>query len=140
MGVLSTLIGSLLLVLTLSGVVLGLFMATDPRSREPGLYFALWWVPGVAAAAGVLMRDPVTFLVGLFCFAVAGVALVLERGVGGEAPAKRRARRTPQGRKPRSGRTPFQTATRPKGTKKGPVSERTRAREERARQSGRTAS
>lgn len=134
MDVLLTLVGACLLVVALAGVVLGLFMATGQRSRAPGLYFALWWVPGAAAAAGVLMRDPVTFLMGLFCFAVAGVALALERGGGRESSARPRAPRT---KKASSAAPFFSTATR---AKKRPVSERARAREERAKGYGRAAS
>jgi hypothetical protein len=74
-----TVVGVLLLLLSLAGVALGLLMATDRRTREPGLYFALWWTPAVAAAGGVLMGDPVTFAIGAFCFVVAGAAFALER-------------------------------------------------------------
>lgn len=66
-------------------------MATHPRTRESGALFALWWVPGVAAAAGVLMRDPVTFVVGLFCFAVGGAAFGLSNGTGRPPKRKRGA-------------------------------------------------
>ena len=68
-------VGSLLLLVWIFGVAFGLYMTLDPRTKEQGLFFALWWVPAAAAAAGVLMRDPVTFLIGALCFAVAGAAL-----------------------------------------------------------------
>jgi hypothetical protein len=130
-GLILTLVGALLLLLALFGVALGLFMATDRHSRTSGLFFALWWVPGVAAAAGVLMRDPVTSLVGLFCFVVAGLVLVLDRRVGGETPAK------PRGKKMQS-LPSFSTGAFSK--RKRQVSERAKAREERARRYGRAAS
>jgi hypothetical protein len=77
-GILLVLVGALLLLLSLAGVVFGLFMALDQRTRESGLFFALWWIPAVAAAGGVLMRDLATFAIGVFCFAVAGAAYALE--------------------------------------------------------------
>jgi hypothetical protein len=77
-GVLLLLVGALLLLLSLAGVGFGLFMALDQRTREPGVFFALWWIPAVAAAGGILMRDLATFTIGTFCFAVAGVAYALE--------------------------------------------------------------
>ena len=64
-------------------------MALDPKTREPGKLFAIWWVPAVAAASGVLMRDVVTFVVGFFCFLVAGAVFTLENGVS-RKPAVRR--------------------------------------------------
>jgi hypothetical protein len=78
-GFLLTFAGALLLVLSLAGVALGLFMAADRRAREPGLYFALWWTPAVAASVGILMRDPATSAIGVLCFVVAGAAFALER-------------------------------------------------------------
>ncbi len=74
-----TLVGALLLLLSLAGVMLGLYMVSDRRTREPGLYFALWWTPAVAAAGGILMGDPATFAIGALCFVVAGAAFTLER-------------------------------------------------------------
>jgi hypothetical protein len=71
--------GLLLLLLSLAGVVFGVFMALDPRNREAGVFFAIWWVPGVATSLGILMRDSVTFTIGVICFVVAGVALAVER-------------------------------------------------------------
>ncbi len=79
MAFLLTVVGALLLLLSLAGVALGLYMVFYHRSREPGVFFALWWTPAVAAAGGILMRDPVTFTIGAFCFVVAWVALTLER-------------------------------------------------------------
>lgn len=75
-----TTIGLLLLVVALAGVALGIYMAVDPRTRESGGLFAIWWVPVLAAASGVLMRDIVTFAVGILCFVVAGAGVVLQDG------------------------------------------------------------
>ena len=71
--------GLLLLLLSLAGVVFGVFMALDERTREQGVFFAVWWVPAVAASLGIVLRDWVTFTVGILCFVVAGAALALER-------------------------------------------------------------
>ena len=79
MGVLITFVGVFVLLVALAGLALGLFMAADRRTREPGLFFVLWWTPALATAAGIFMRDPVTVLIGSLCFAVAGVALYFER-------------------------------------------------------------
>ena len=79
MSFLLTVVGVLLLLLSLAGVALGSFMVADRRTREPGLYFALWWTPAVAAAGGILMGDPATFTIGALCFVVAGAAFALER-------------------------------------------------------------
>lgn len=76
MGFLLTLLGILALVVALAGVGLGVYMATNPNTRELGPLFTLWWVPAVAAASGILMRDLVTFVIGLACFLVAGVVFV----------------------------------------------------------------
>ncbi len=92
MGVLITFVGILVALVSLAALALGLFMALDRRTREPGLLFALWWTPALAAAAGIFMRDPVTFFMGLVCFAVAGVALYFERASARKAS---RARRRP---------------------------------------------
>ena len=75
-----TAIGLFLLLVSLAGIFFGTYMATDPRTRGQGTLFAVWWVPGVAAASGVLMRDVVTFAVGLLCFLVAGAVLAFEGG------------------------------------------------------------
>lgn len=72
MGLILTFFGILLLLATLAAVAFGLFMAMEPNNKEQGRLFAIWWVPAVAAAFGVLMKDVVTFTVGLLCFFVAG--------------------------------------------------------------------
>jgi hypothetical protein len=73
-----TAIGLLLFVVTLAGIALGIYMAFEPKTRASGKLFAIWWVPGLAAASGVLMRDVVTFVVGIVCFLVAGAVIVME--------------------------------------------------------------
>jgi hypothetical protein len=73
-----TAIGSLLLVAALAGIGLGIYMAVEPKTRASGKHFAIWWVPGLAAASGVLMRDVVTFTVGLICFLIAGSVMLFE--------------------------------------------------------------
>jgi hypothetical protein len=73
-----TAIGLLLLVVALAGIGLGIYMAVEPKTRASGKLFAIWWVPGLAAASGVLMRDVVTFTVGLICFSIAGAVMVFE--------------------------------------------------------------
>ena len=78
MGYIVTTIGILLLLVALAGIALGIFMAVDPKTRDSGKLFAIWWVPGVAAASGVLMRDVVTFTVGVVCFVVAGAVILFE--------------------------------------------------------------
>ncbi len=94
MGFLLTLLGILLLLLALAGIAFGVYMTTNPNTKELGLLFALWWVPAAASASGILMRDLVTFVVGLGCFLVAGVVFltmgVLMRG--------RRKSRGPRGK------------------------------------------
>lgn len=90
MGVLITLVGILVLLVSLAAVALGLFMAVDRRTRQPGILFTLWWTPALAAAAGIFMRDPVTFFVGLFCFVVAGAAMYFERTSARKASVARR--------------------------------------------------
>ena len=80
-----------MLLLFLGGIVFGVFMATDPKTREPGRLCALWWVPAVAAASGVLMRDAVTFAVGLLCFLVAGTVFILEGESTRRLSVKRRS-------------------------------------------------
>ncbi|MDP8952479.1 MAG: hypothetical protein M3N18_09615 [Actinomycetota bacterium] len=88
-------VGTLLLLLSLAGLALGLFMAFGNRTREPGLYFTLWWTPAVAAASGILMGDSTTFTIGALCFIVAGVGFVLERrGSRRAAKGKRRSSRS----------------------------------------------
>jgi hypothetical protein len=78
MGLVLTAIGFLLLVVALAGVGLGIYMAVEPKTRASGKLFAIWWVPGVAAASGILMRDIVTFTVGVICFLFAGAMMVFE--------------------------------------------------------------
>ena len=67
-----------MLVVALAGIGLGIYMALEPKTRASGKLFAIWWVPGLAAASGVLMRDVVTFTVGSICFLIAGAVMVLE--------------------------------------------------------------
>jgi hypothetical protein len=86
-----TAVGLLLLVISLAGVALGLYMAADKRTRRRGRLFAVLWVPALAASTGVLMRDIVTFTVGLLCFLVAGTVFVLQGDVPTEPPAGRKA-------------------------------------------------
>ena len=81
-------IGILLLLVSLAGTLFGVYMATDPKTRGQGTLFAVWWVSGVAAASGVLMRDVVTFAVGLLCLLVAGVVLAFEGGRQSKPPAR----------------------------------------------------
>lgn len=68
-----------MLLLSLAGVAVGMYIALDSRTRERGVFFAIWWITAVAAAAGVLMEDQVTFTVGAFCFVAAGVSLALDQ-------------------------------------------------------------
>lgn len=91
MSFLLTAIGLLLLVVALAGIALGLYMAVDPTTRASGKLFAVWWVPGVAAASGVLMRDVVTFAVGILCFLVAGALFLFEGGRRREPTVRRTA-------------------------------------------------
>ena len=104
MGFLLTLllvvIGLLLLLLSLAVVAFGVYMALDERHRERGIFLAVWWVPAVAASIGILMRDSVTFTVGVLCFVVAGTALVLDLR-GTRKPARQRpVRQKPTGKEP----------------------------------------
>ena len=122
MSFILTAIGLLLLVVTLAGVGFGIYMAADPRTREAGKLCAVWWVPGVAAASGVLMRDVVTFTVGILCFLVAGAVFVFE----GNRPRKPTVRRR-------------SNLTRGPRGKRRPDSEKT-TQENRAQGSGRAAS
>jgi hypothetical protein len=79
-GFILTVIGTLLLLVSLAGIAFGAFMAVDPKTRESGKLFAIWWVPVAAAAGGVLMRDVVTFTIGVLCFLVAGAVFTFEDG------------------------------------------------------------
>jgi hypothetical protein len=78
MGITLTAIGLLLLVVALAGIGLGIYMAVEPKTRASGKLFAIWWVPVLAAASGVLMRDVVTFTLGIVCFAIAGAVFDFE--------------------------------------------------------------
>lgn len=91
-------IGTVLLVICLAGVALGIYMALDGKNREPGVLFSLCWVSGAAGAAGVVMRDGVTFLIGTLCFLVAGAVFILS-GSGQSSPDKR-DRGKPRGQAP----------------------------------------
>jgi hypothetical protein len=80
MGFILSAIGTLLLLASLAGVAFGAYMAVDPKTRESGKLFAVWWVPAAAAAIGVIMRDVVTFAIGVLCFLVAGAVFTYEDG------------------------------------------------------------
>ena len=88
MNAILSVIGLLLLLVSLAGILFGIYMATDPRTQRQGVLFAVWWVAGVASASGVLMRDVVTFTVGLLCFLVAGAVLVFEGGGQSNPPTR----------------------------------------------------
>ena len=98
MGFILTFIGLVLLMISLAGVALGIYMAGG-RTRSRGRLFALIWVPALAASSGVLMRDVVTFAVGLLCFLIAGTVFTLQDD-GPEEPSSRKAdlARDPAGR------------------------------------------
>jgi hypothetical protein len=92
--------GLLLLLLSLAVFAFGVYMALDERHRERGIFLAVWWIPAVAASIGILMRDSVTFTVGVLCFVVAGTALVLDLR-GTRRPVRQRpAGRSPAGQRP----------------------------------------
>lgn len=92
MSFLLTAIGTIFLLASLLGIAFGVYMSTHPKTRESGRLFAAWWVPAVGASLGILMRDPVTFVIGLLCFLVAGVAFLLTSS----------GRRTPRARDSRN--------------------------------------
>lgn len=104
MGFLLTLllvvIGLLLLLLSLAVVAFGIYTALDERHRERGIFLAVWWVPAVATSIGILMRDSVTFTVGVLCFVVAGTALVLDLRSTRKPARQRPARQKPTGQEP----------------------------------------
>ena len=100
MSFILSVIGILLLLVSLAGISFGAFMALDRSTREGGWLFALGWVPAVAAASGVLMRDAVTFAVGLLCFLVAGTVFILEGESTRRLSVKRRARTPRVGESP----------------------------------------
>jgi hypothetical protein len=87
-----TVIGVLLLLICLAGIALGVYMASEAKYREAGVLFAVCWVSGAAGAAGVAMRDWVTFLVGTICFLVAGAVFVLFGGVEGGSGRRERVK------------------------------------------------
>ena len=82
-----------MLLLSLAGIALGLYMLINPRTRELGRLFSLWWVTGAAASSGVLMRDLVTFTVGSVCFLVAGVVFLLRTRTIRRSPVGRSGRK-----------------------------------------------
>jgi hypothetical protein len=84
-----TLVGAVLLLASLTGVAFGVYMAAEPKTRESGKLFAVWWVPAAAAASGVFMRDVVTFTIGVLCFLVAGAVFTVEDGKARTPTAKR---------------------------------------------------
>jgi hypothetical protein len=93
-------IGLLLLLLSLAVFAFGVYMALVERHRERGIFLAVWWIPAVAASIGILMRDSVTFAVGVLCFVVAGTALVLDLR-GTRRPVRQRlGRQRPLGQEP----------------------------------------
>lgn len=84
MSLFLTAVGILLLVPSLAGIVFGAYMATHPKTRDSGVLFALLWLPAAAGVVGILLRDPVTVIVGLICFLVAGAAVLLSGGKSGK--------------------------------------------------------
>jgi hypothetical protein len=89
MGFVLSAIGTLLLLASLAGVAFGAYMAVDPKTRESGKLFAVWWVPATAASLGVLVRDVVTFAIGVLCFLVAGAVFTYEDGRARKPAVKR---------------------------------------------------
>ena len=94
-------IGLLLLIVSLAGLAFGAYMAADPRTRGQGVLFAVWWISALAAAAGVLMGDVVTFAVGLLCFLVGGATFALEDAARSKPTVRRKG--GPSGGKPGGG-------------------------------------
>ena len=90
MGFLLTAVGLLLLMTSLGGIAIGVYMALDRSTRRRGQLFAIVWVPALAASSGVMMHDIVTFTVGLFCFLIAGTVFVLQGDQSYEPPADTR--------------------------------------------------
>lgn len=110
MTVILTAIGLLLLVVSLTGISIGVYMAADPRTRGQGVLFAVWWVPAAAATSGVLMRDVVTFAVGLLCFLVAGATFAFDDTARGK-PTTRRKGGSPGWTPPGGGSTTSERTT-----------------------------
>ncbi len=96
MNLFLTILGILLLLPSLAGVAFGAYMSTHSGTRDSGKLFALLWVPALAAAGGILLKDPVTFIVGAICFLVAGVSVYLSGRVTGKPTARRTTSETPQ--------------------------------------------
>jgi hypothetical protein len=86
-----TAIGTLILLLSFAGIAFGVYMSTHSKSRESGKLFAIWWVPGLSAAWGIMLRDPVTFVIGLVCFLVAGITFFVHTN-SSRKPSARRTR------------------------------------------------
>ncbi len=110
MSFILTAIGTLILLLSFAGIAFGVYMSTHPKTREPGTLFAIWWVPGLSAAWGVMLRDPVTFVIGSFCFLVAGITFFIHTNgsrklsARGSRDADRRSARTTRENETRSDR------------------------------------
>ena len=102
MSFILTAIGLLLLAISLGGVALGLYMAADQKTRARGWLFAVSGCRRLAASSGVLMRDVVTFTVGLLCFLVAGTVFALQ----GDRPTSHQARERPTWQEARGRQTP----------------------------------
>lgn len=119
MNFLVTAIGALILMLSLAGVAFGVYMSTHPKTREAGKLFAVWWVPGIAAALGVFMRDTVTFAIGMFCFVLAGATLLLKSGTSASSSSRKRGGSQPgTGKRGSVGRT-SSTRTTPENRTRG---------------------
>jgi hypothetical protein len=135
-----TAIGTLLFLLSLAGISFGVFMAVDRNTREAGWLFALGWVPAVAAAGGVLMRDAVTFAVGLLCFLVAGAVFIFA-GESTRSPSVKRRARTPRVRESLGGvPSGFEAETTQGNKPEGNKPEEDKAEEDKAEGYGRAAS
>lgn len=97
MSFLLSLIGTILLIAAVACIAFGVFMATGSKTRETGKFFALWWVPGAAAASGIALRDIVTFAIGSVCFCIAGAVFLFQsrrtRSAKVARSQERRARR-----------------------------------------------
>jgi predicted membrane channel-forming protein YqfA (hemolysin III family) len=84
------------LLVSVAGISLGGYLATNRQMRWPGLLFVLLWVPVGVAAAGLLAADPVMAVVGGVCFAVAAVAY----GMDYREKKSGRVRRSPKEERP----------------------------------------